>query len=91
MGMPPLTACPDRVKAILAALRSRLSQSQHESLVFHPEAANLVVAETGDNGKEPYAPDDRANRGPKLPETVKSATVGCWPLRNLNSRVIRVG
>jgi zinc D-Ala-D-Ala carboxypeptidase len=51
MGAPP-TDCPDRVKAILAALQIPLGSIAARSLVFHPEAAALVVAETGDNGKE---------------------------------------
>jgi zinc D-Ala-D-Ala carboxypeptidase len=51
MGAPP-TDCPDRVKAILAALQIPLGSIAARSLVFHPEAADLVVAETGDNGKE---------------------------------------
>jgi D-alanyl-D-alanine carboxypeptidase len=52
MGAPPLTECPDRVKAILAALNIPLESIAARSLVSHPEAADLVVAETGDNGRE---------------------------------------
>jgi D-alanyl-D-alanine carboxypeptidase len=51
MGAPP-TECPDRVRAILAALQIPLKSIAARSLVFHPEAADLVVAETGENGKE---------------------------------------
>jgi D-alanyl-D-alanine carboxypeptidase len=52
MGVPPPTECPDRVKAILAALEIPLKSIAARSLVFHPDATDLVVAETGDNGKE---------------------------------------
>jgi len=52
MGVPPPTECPDRVKAILATLQIPLKSIASRSLVFHPEAADLVVVETGDNGKE---------------------------------------
>ena len=52
MGAPPLIDCPDRVKAILATLHIPLESIAARSLVFHPEAIDLVVAETGDNGKE---------------------------------------
>ena len=52
MGAPPLTECSDRVKAILVALHIPLESIAARSLVFHGEAADLVVAETEDNGKE---------------------------------------
>jgi D-alanyl-D-alanine carboxypeptidase len=51
MAAPP-PDCPDRVRAILAALQIPFSSITARSLVFHPEAADLVVAETGENGKE---------------------------------------
>src|SRR4051812_31893011 len=46
------TECTDRVKTILATLQIPLNSIASRSLVFHPEAADLVVAETADNGKE---------------------------------------
>jgi D-alanyl-D-alanine carboxypeptidase len=52
MRAPPPTDCPDRVRAILAALQIPLESIAARSLVFHPEAVDLVVAETGENGKE---------------------------------------
>jgi D-alanyl-D-alanine carboxypeptidase len=52
MGAPSPIDCPDRVKAILASLHIPLQSIAARSLVFHPEAADLVVAETGDDGKE---------------------------------------
>jgi zinc D-Ala-D-Ala carboxypeptidase len=52
MSAPPPTDCPDRVKAILAALQIPIDAIAARSLVFHPEAADLVIAETDDNGKE---------------------------------------
>lgn len=54
MGAPPPTDCPDRVRAILAALHIPLESIAARSLVFHPEATDLVVADTGDNGKEHF-------------------------------------
>lgn len=47
-----LIDCPDRVRAILAALHISLESIAARSLVLHPEAADLVVAETGGDGKE---------------------------------------
>jgi zinc D-Ala-D-Ala carboxypeptidase len=44
--------CTERVKAILAALRISVDVIAARSLVFHPEAADLVVAERDDSGKE---------------------------------------
>jgi D-alanyl-D-alanine carboxypeptidase len=52
MGAPPLTDCPDRVKAILASLQIPLESIAARSLIFHPEAPDLVVAETGENRKQ---------------------------------------
>lgn len=52
MRAPSPTDCPDRIKAILAALQIPLESIAARCLVFHPEAADLVVAETGDDGKE---------------------------------------
>jgi D-alanyl-D-alanine carboxypeptidase len=52
MGAPPPNDCSDRVKAILAALQIPLELIAARSLVFHPEATDLVVAETGHNGKD---------------------------------------
>ena len=54
MGVPPATDCPDRVKAILAALRIPLESIAARSLAFHPEADELVVAETGERGREHF-------------------------------------
>jgi zinc D-Ala-D-Ala carboxypeptidase len=47
-----LSDCPDRVKAILAALQIPLEALAARSLVFHPEALDLIVAETDEAGKE---------------------------------------
>jgi zinc D-Ala-D-Ala carboxypeptidase len=52
MGAPPLTDCPERVRAILAALQIPLESIAARSLLFQPEAADLVVAEIGENGEE---------------------------------------
>jgi D-alanyl-D-alanine carboxypeptidase len=52
MGAPPLTDCPDRVKAILASLQISLESLAARSLIFHPEARDLMVAEIDESGKE---------------------------------------
>jgi D-alanyl-D-alanine carboxypeptidase len=52
MAAAPLTDCPDRVKALLTALQISIDAIAARSLVFHPEAANLVIVETDDFGKE---------------------------------------
>jgi D-alanyl-D-alanine carboxypeptidase len=52
MRAPALPDCPDRVKAILAALGISMDELAARSLIFHPEPTNLVIAETDDNGKE---------------------------------------
>jgi zinc D-Ala-D-Ala carboxypeptidase len=52
MRVPPPTECPERVKAILAALHIPLTSIAARSLTFHPEAPELVVAETDESGKE---------------------------------------
>ena len=44
--------CPDRVKAILASLQIPLESLAARSLIFHPEAPDLVLAETDESGKE---------------------------------------
>jgi zinc D-Ala-D-Ala carboxypeptidase len=44
--------CPDRVKAILAELRIPLELIASRALVFQAEAAEVVVAETGHDGRE---------------------------------------
>ena len=47
-----MPGCPDRVKAILAELRIPLELIASRSLVYHAEAPQLVVAETGDDGRK---------------------------------------
>jgi D-alanyl-D-alanine carboxypeptidase len=44
--------CPAGVKALLDALQISLDVVAARSLVLHPEAGELVLAETGDNGRE---------------------------------------
>ena len=46
------TECPDRVKAMLAALNISIDAIAARSLIFHPEAVHLVIAERDDHGKE---------------------------------------
>jgi D-alanyl-D-alanine carboxypeptidase len=49
---PSSTHCPERVRAILAALQISVDVIAARSLVLHLEATDLVVADTGDEGKE---------------------------------------
>jgi zinc D-Ala-D-Ala carboxypeptidase len=44
----------ERVRAILAALQISIDVIASRCLVFHPEATDLVIAETGDEGKEHF-------------------------------------
>src|SRR5688572_14528061 len=44
--------CSDRVRAVLAALDIPLESIAARALEFHPEATELLVAETGEDGKE---------------------------------------
>jgi D-alanyl-D-alanine carboxypeptidase len=44
--------CPAPVKALLDSLQIPLDVIAARSLVLHPEAQQLVLAETGDNGRE---------------------------------------
>jgi D-alanyl-D-alanine carboxypeptidase len=44
--------CPAPVKALLDSLQIPLDVIAARSLVLHPEATELVVAETGENGRE---------------------------------------
>jgi zinc D-Ala-D-Ala carboxypeptidase len=44
--------CPERIRSVLASLQISLDSIAARSLVPHPEAAELVVAETGDDGRE---------------------------------------
>jgi D-alanyl-D-alanine carboxypeptidase len=52
MRAPALTDCPDRVKAVLAALEIPVDLIAARSLVLCPEATELVIADTDDKGKE---------------------------------------
>ena len=44
--------CPAEVKALLDSLQISLDVIATRALVLHPEASELVLAETGDNGRE---------------------------------------
>ncbi len=52
MAFKSATDCPDEVKAILAALQISTDAIAARSLVFYEEAADLIIAETDDKGKE---------------------------------------
>jgi D-alanyl-D-alanine carboxypeptidase len=44
--------CPERIRALLASLEISTDLIAARSLVLHPEAQELVVAEIGDDGRE---------------------------------------
>jgi D-alanyl-D-alanine carboxypeptidase len=47
-----MTSCPDHVKVILDELGISLDIIAARFLVLHPEADELVIADTGNNGRE---------------------------------------
>jgi zinc D-Ala-D-Ala carboxypeptidase len=51
---PSAVDCPEEVRAVLASLQIPLDSIVARSLVFHPEAADLVVAETEESGKQHF-------------------------------------
>src|SRR5882762_3455989 len=50
--MPTLIECPERIRSILTSLAISTDLIAARSLVLHPEAPELVVAATGDDGRE---------------------------------------
>src|SRR6266480_1018238 len=50
--MPTPIECPEEIRSILASLAIPTDLIAARSLVLHPEAQELVVAETGDDGRE---------------------------------------
>src|SRR5258708_35950433 len=50
--MPTPIECPERITSILTSLEISTDLIAARSLVLHPEAQGLVVAETGDDGRE---------------------------------------
>ncbi len=50
--MPRPIECPERIRSILASLEISTDLIAARSLVLHPEAQELVVAATGDDGSE---------------------------------------
>jgi zinc D-Ala-D-Ala carboxypeptidase len=48
----PVIQCPEEVRSVLASLQISLAAIEARSLVLHPEATELVVAETDESGKE---------------------------------------
>jgi zinc D-Ala-D-Ala carboxypeptidase len=51
---PSAVECPEEVRAVLASLQIPLDTIVARSLVFHPEAADLVVAEAEEGGKQHF-------------------------------------
>src|SRR5205809_7931867 len=50
--MPRPLECPERIRSILASLEISTDLIAARSLALHPEAQELVVAATGDDGSE---------------------------------------
>jgi len=50
--MPKPIDCPERIRSILTSLEIPADVIPARSLVLHPEAQELVVAATGDDGRE---------------------------------------
>src|SRR5437899_2760958 len=50
--MPTPIECPERIRSILASLEISTDLIAVRSLVLHPEAQELIVAEIGDDGRE---------------------------------------
>jgi len=50
--MPKPVDCPERIRSILTSLAISTNLIAARCLVLHPEAQELVVAATGDDGKE---------------------------------------
>jgi D-alanyl-D-alanine carboxypeptidase len=51
-GKPAPVECPEKIRAVLDSLEIPTGLIAARSLVLHPEAQELVVAETGDDGRE---------------------------------------
>src|SRR5260221_8726542 len=49
---PTPIECPEQIRAILASVEISTDLIAARSLVLHPEAQELVVAETGEAGRE---------------------------------------
>ena len=52
LRMPTPIECPERIRSILDSLAISTDLIASRSLVLHPEAQELVVAEIGDDGRE---------------------------------------
>src|SRR2546426_3750688 len=50
--MPTLIECPERIRSVLTSLEISTDLIAARSLVLHPEAQELVVAATGEDGRE---------------------------------------
>ena len=50
--IPTPIECPERIRVVLASLEISIDLIAARSLVLHPEAQELVLAETGDDGRE---------------------------------------
>ena len=52
LRMPTPIECPERIRSVLTSLAISTDLIAERSLVLHPEAQELVVAATGDDGRE---------------------------------------
>lgn len=94
MKAPLHLDCPDRIKAILQTLDIPLQSIAARRLVFHPEATDLVVAETADNGRQhmlvpPAADAWRAMKGAAAGEGVVLRIVSAFRSVDRQAEIVR--
>jgi D-alanyl-D-alanine carboxypeptidase len=72
----PVMQCPEEVRSVLAALRISLAALEARSLVLHPEATDLVVAETDESGKEYLLTPAAANAWRSMKSAASAEGIG---------------
>jgi D-alanyl-D-alanine carboxypeptidase len=86
--------CPEGVKALLDSLQISLDAIAARSLVLHPEAVELVLAETGEHGREhllvPAAAEGwRALRAGALADGVAVSIVSAFRSVERQAEIVR--
>ena len=94
MRAPAPIDCPDHVKAVLAALRISADVIAARSLVFHPEATGLVIADVDAKGKEqllvpPAADAWRAMKEAALAEGIVVRIVSAFRSIERQAQIVR--
>jgi D-alanyl-D-alanine carboxypeptidase len=72
----PVMQCPEEVRSVLAALRISLAALEARSLVLHPEATDLVVAEADESGKEYLLTPAAANAWRSMKSAASAEGIG---------------